>query len=250
MILTNGDIYEVFLKTKEHAEVARFLLEKYGDSAGSFESLKSKIRKIIQKRPRKGTDSDEVKFWNKKEFLNLPEVMEEKECETEKQDNTQKESDEFQKNSHGGCRQGAGRNKVRLSDCKTNRTARSILKPKIDELLKFATEQGVEFDEVLEMFKEIGPKKVKKIEIEIPHDDALGFFFNAEHSSRSWTELRLFLLKYGVVIPTRNDIDEEKKKLLPPISVEEIKSSIDYGVLIEDTVKGECNIISNVRHLY
>ena len=84
------------------------------------------------------------------------------------------------------------------------------------------------------MLKEMLPGRPKRNEIKIPSDDAVGFFFNEEHSSRSWTELRLFYLKYRVVLPTRNVVDEEKRKLLPPITVEEIKTSV------EDTVKGKC----------
>ena len=71
--------------------------------------------------------------------------------------------------------------------------------------------------------------------------DATPFYFNEGYSSRSWTELRLFLLKYNVNIPTRNEIDAEKKTIHPDITYHEIKSFVDYHELIEDTVQGNFN---------
>ena len=62
-------------------------------------------------------------------------------------------------------------------------------------------------------------------------------FFLQDFSTRSWTELRLFFKKYDIILPTRNAIDEEKKKFHPPITVEEIKSSVQYGELIQNTVE-------------
>ena len=59
------------------------------------------------------------------------------------------------------------------------------------------------------------------------------------YSNRSYTELRLFLKEFNVQLPTRNNLDVEKSKLHPTITVEQIKSSVNYQELVEDTVKGE-----------
>ncbi|CAL4216742.1 unnamed protein product, partial [Meganyctiphanes norvegica] len=75
---------------------------------------------------------------------------------------------------------------------------------------------------------------------------ATSFFFNEGFSSRSWTELRLFLKQFGVELPTRNTIDEEKKKLHPNIAVQEIKSCVQYKDLVEDTLKGLLKISNYV----
>ena len=70
--------------------------------------------------------------------------------------------------------------------------------PKIDKLLEFATHQGVTQEEVIELLEEKKSKKKKGYVAEVPIDEAVAFYFNQEHSTRSWTELRLFLGKYGV----------------------------------------------------
>ena len=116
--------------------------------------------------------------------------------------------------AHGGCRNRAGRSKLRLSDKPGKRTAHSILQPKIDELLEFATDQGVTYEEVIELLEEKRRKKKKGpvYVAEVPINEAVAFYFNQEHSTRSWTELRLFLGQYGLKLPTRNDINRKKKK--------------------------------------
>ncbi|CAL4224806.1 unnamed protein product, partial [Meganyctiphanes norvegica] len=80
--------------------------------------------------------------------------------------------------------------------------------------------------------------KKQKPEIIIPTEDATAFYFNEKYSTRSWTELRLFLLKFNVKLPKRNDIDIEKKNLHPTIISQEIKSFVHYPDLIDDTVQG------------
>ena len=133
-----------------------------------------------------------------------------------------------------------GRPRSRLSDQPTRKTVCHILQPKIDELVAFADEQGVSIEQLLEMLKShTGNKHVKRSRTEnvIPTDDAAAFFFLQDFSTRSWTELRLFFKKYDIILPTRNAIDEEKKKFHPPITVEEIKSSVQYGELIQNTVE-------------
>ena len=111
------------------------------------------------------------------------------------------------------------------------------MKPKIDNLIEFAEEQGVSYEDVLDLLAERSSKKKKNV-IQIPTDAATSFFFNEGFSARSWTELRLFLKQFNVELPTRNTIDTEKTKLHPKITSHEIKSFVHYKDLIEDTVKG------------
>jgi hypothetical protein len=126
-----------------------------------------------------------------------------------------------------------GRPKARLSDQPKKRTVMQIMLPKIEELVDLAKDQGVSFDEIIELLSVVSGRKRQKSTVQIPLDESMAFFFNETHSSRSWTELRLFMLKYGVELPSRNQIDE-KKKLLHP----QIKSSVKYKDLIENTVQG------------
>ena len=93
--------------------------------------------------------------------------------------------------------------KSRLSDLPKKRTVNQIMQPKIDELMQFAAEQGFLIEDVMELMGQRCQKKAKTTKVEIPIKDSLGFF-NSTHSSRSWTELRLFLLKFGVELPTRH----------------------------------------------
>ena len=112
-----------------------------------------------------------------------------------------------------------------------------ILQPKIDELMQFAAEQWVSI-KGMELICQKCQKMARTIEVVIPIEDSLGIFFNSIHSSRSLTELRLFLLRFWVELPTRNIIDQHKKSMHPPILVQEIKNSVQYTDLICNTVKG------------
>ena len=132
---------------------------------------------------------------------------------------------------------GPGHPKSTLADNPVRRTVRQIMKPKIDDLIEFAEEQGVAFEDVVELLEQRCSKR-KLNTVYIPNDAATSFFFNEGFSSRSWTELRLFLKPFNIELPTRNNIDLAKKKLHLKITTHEIKSFVQYKDLIEDTVKG------------
>ena len=214
MSVTNAEIFTLWTeKGKNFKDVATELVERYGENVvGTARQVYDKVKRRIESRPKKPVGSDIYKQWEKELCFNT--------------------------NEHGGIREGAGRHKSTLSDHPKSRTTKNILQPKIEELLIFANEQGVGLEEVIESISQNYSKKAQRVEIEIPKDAATAFFFYEYHSQRSWTELRLFLKTYGVILPTRNTIDEEKKKLMPPITVQEIKSSVDYEILVENTVKG------------
>ena len=133
--------------------------------------------------------------------------------------------------------------KLKLSDNPGERTARNIKKPIVDELLDKAEQQGISYEELLEVLAiRCNKYKKQKPEIIIPTEDATAFYFNEKYSTRSWTELCLFLLKFNVKLPKRNDIDIEKKNLHPTIISQEIKSFVHYPDLIDDTVQGNFTI--------
>ena len=211
MKTTNSEAVKL-LETSSIGDVARELHAKFGDEAGSASSIKARLHRLRSAKPKKG--SAQYAAWASTAFL---EILEFNSSEV----------------------LGRGRPKLRLSDQPKKRTIDQIMQPKIEELLQFADEQGVTVEEVLELVTQRCHNKSKcKGRTEIPVDESVAFYFNNNHSSRSWTELRLFLLKFGIQLPTRNDIDLQKKSLHPTIHVEEIKSFVHYKDLVDNTVRG------------
>ena len=107
-------------------DVAVELVDRYGENVvGNAKQVYLKVKRTIDMRPRRRSiESDIYKEWENKYFLNI--------------------------NEHGGLRGGAARQKSKLSDYPKNRTTKNILQPKIDELVNFANEQGVDLDELFE----------------------------------------------------------------------------------------------------
>ena len=205
------------LKNQSIGEVANALIIKFGEEIGSINTVKANINRMKNGKPRKSQMSPESIYWSNTVFYQVeePEYDSEMEIETK----------------------GPGQPKSRLVDNPVSKTVRKIMKPKIDELIKFADSQGVKYEDVIKLLEQ-RYKKTKPNSVHIPTDSATSFFFNEGFSSRSWTELRLFLKQFGVELPTRNTIDEEKKTLHPNIAVQEIKSCVQYKDLVEDTLKG------------
>ena len=61
---------------------------------------------------------------------------------------------------HGGIRDKAGRPKMRLSERPGKRTIQAIMKPRMDELVQFADDQGIDYDEVIELMEEEETEKI------------------------------------------------------------------------------------------
>ena len=66
----------------------------------------------------------------------------------------------------------------------------------------------------------------------------MGFLFIHKYTERGWTELRLWLKKFGVDLPTRNEIDSEKKKLAIPLTKNVLKASADFQDVLKNTASG------------
>ena len=131
----------------------------------------------------------------------------------------------------------------------TKKTQRQKLQPLIDSVSKFAQDEGLTFKQVVDRLNDEvhENKKKSKNTISIPIEEVTPFYFNGGFSTRSWTELRLFLIKFGVEIPPRNKIDIEKKTLSPQIITQEIKSCVTYPDLIHDTVSGRLTTVTNTH---
>ena len=117
-MLTYGKVWDIYMQSKRNiTTTASKLLEIHGPCLGSLESLKSKIRRILAKRPHK----IEMRETWREQLLFADEAVPSK------------------------------------------RTVHSIMQPKIDELLGFAEEQGVSYDEVLDLLKEKKNKKQRSV---------------------------------------------------------------------------------------
>ena len=228
MKITNSQVYDIYkIMGCNYASMARQLTETYGNFLGDIESIKAKARRAFQKRPHK---KNLLSLWNQKvmfeEAVAVEEVKPAAVGETHPLD-------------HGGIRNKAGRPKMRLSERPGKRTIQAIMKPRMDELVQFADDQGIDYDEVIELLEDRKKKKQKRCLVEIPVEDAVALYFNQEHSSRSWTELRLFLEEYDVRLPTRNEVDCMKKEMLPGgITCNEVKSDVNFDDLVSNTARG------------
>lgn len=183
--------------------------------------FKTKVRRLLEKKPKKSKDSDIYQGWLSTSFFEIPELQ--------------------PLNASGDAASNPnGRPSKRLRDSPHKKTVDSLLEQTISDLTTYAEEQGVTVDHLLELIaSRVSPKKTKvQTHVIIPEDEAVAFYFNEGYSSRSWTELRVFLSHFGVELPTRNTIDNKKKNLGPPILSQEIKCSVTYPDLIQDTVEG------------
>lgn len=226
--MTYGEIICLMERQSSIPDLARELIKQFGKDIGSVGQLKAKFYRIKASMPHKGKDSIKYREWSNTLFYN--------EKQPDYDEDLQSESEDQGENNNHACR---GRPKLRLCDKPAKRTKKEILRPKINELVQFAEDQGVDLEDLIDLINEKCKKNYKKTTvIQIPSDAATAFYFNQGFSSRSWTELRLFIKKYGVELPPRNEIDVMKKELHPQIKVEEIKSSVRYSELIENTVKG------------
>ena len=218
------DVFEVVdaCNGDEHLAAAS-LFEKWNLSQDENLSQRNVLRSIRRiKKPKTKIDSDEYKGFLESSFLEL-----------------EIENPAFQELTAGGDAHYKGRRPAKtLGDNPHKRTQRNILDKPITDLINFAEEQGVSLEHLLELITARVQSKKQKAKVIIPEDEAVAFYFNEGFSSRSWTELRVFLLQFDVELPTRNMIDSKKQNLAPTMISHEIKCSVTYPDLIKDTVDG------------
>ena len=69
----------------------------------------------------------------------------------------------------------------------------------------------------------------------IPVADATALIFNVNLSTTQYQMIRTICLKHGLVFPTRNDIDTQKKLYHPMITSTQLKSCVSPGDLLDET---------------
>lgn len=225
--IKNTDVIDALIKGKDDPMLAaEYLLEKFEISNITALPLKRKISRL--KKPKVSKTSEKYIQWLSSTFIEFEEDTESIQLGPSG-DNTGNVSD---------LRNFGGRPNKRLCDNPSRNTTAQIMEKPIQYLIDFAADQRIPLDEVIDILNEHCCKKKKVTKVSIPTEDATTYFLNGGFSSRSWTELRLFLLKYDVELPTRNSIDSLKTEFQPKVISQEIKCSVSYPELLHDTVKG------------
>ena len=181
----------------DEATAVEALLDTF-PAVGNIQSMQRRIERMKKSKPKKAKTSREYQDWLESPFISF--------CTSSfaggSAENIFSTTPEVSKSK--------GRPGKRLSESPCADTIKNTMAPEIDRLKTFAEQQGVAFEHVINL---LTPEHSKKpnVKCTIPKNEALALFFNAGFSSRGWTELRLFLLRFGVELPTRNEIDNEKK---------------------------------------
>ena len=117
-------------------------LNEYGEKIGTKASLYNRINRLKTGKPKKRNDSTECIEWANTIFY-------------QEQVLTDDDSDmEIEVDIKG-----PGHPKSRLANKPVRKTVRRIMKPKIDNLIEFAEEQGVSYEEVVDLMAERCSKK-------------------------------------------------------------------------------------------
>ena len=120
-------------------------------------------------------------------------------------------------------RKRAGRHHSTLADQPCNKTAQTILKPKAEELEKFAAGQKISNEEALKMLISECNRKwklnanVDKVKASIPLLDAAAMIYNVNLSTNQYQTIRSICLPFNIHFPIRNEVDRMKARFHPPI---------------------------------
>ena len=204
------------------SQAASFVLEKWQHLNLNYNTLKTRIGRL--KRPKVSKDSAKYEEWLRNDF------------HVETDQAMGPEGDALVLGNRG-------RPQKRLSDNPSRNTKAKLVEEPLNYIVNFAEEQGVPLEEVINLLNERCESKKKKEAVQIPVEEACAYFLNGGYSTRSWTELRQFLLRFDVELPTRNEIDIHKVSYQPPILSQEIKCSVDYPSLVKDTTCGLLDVV-------
>ena len=134
----------------------------------------------------------------------------------------------------------AGRPKKRLSDNPGDKTENKILDSIIQQIEEAASEQNVDPQLLLNKLvlrSQCKWGREKQITKDLPVEDACALVYNLNLSIQQYQKLCIHMKDFGIEIPTRNDIDVQKKKLMCEYKVESTKTYCDFDILVTDTVQ-------------
>ena len=105
----------------------------------------------------------------------------------------------------------------------------------------FAEENNITCEKALERIVEKCTRKwqIKESKKSVVIEGAVSVMFNIGLSISQYQLLRTLCLPY-FCLPTRNSIDTYKKGLYPPIEAQQLKASVNMGLLQQETFKACC----------
>ena len=245
--ITNKVVFDTYLKqtdgtVKQKVSCTYAILNKLckesnvcWDFSEKIFNREKKIEGLIKKRREiRFKTTDEIESWEKEVFVQTKAVVENQqlpptgpvECGMSSQIKTEKR----------------GRPKKRLSDDPGDKTSHKILDNLLDNLACFAKEHNVTTGALLRALMERWAQHSSEEEVSVNKSDmtdlqAVSLIYNINLSLNQYQELRLELLKHGFKLPVRNEVDTEKKTLLPlSITSAEVKTSCDIEEVISQTV--------------
>ena len=143
-----------------------------------------------------------------------------------------------------------GRPRKRLSEQMCSKTQGKILDSILETLEKHSEEQNIGKKELLNLLIKKAQNKWKDecteivaksraVEKDVPIPDACALMLNLNLSINQYQLLRLYLLPFGISLPTRNKCSDHKKTLLPSqneIQREAVKTSVSLQTLVYQTI--------------
>ena len=116
-----------------------------------------------------------------------------------------------------------------------------ILKPAVDFIEQFALGQNISKEDALSMISDecnrVWKTKSEKPKASLSINDATALIYNVNFSLTMYQSHRSFCFPSGLIFPTRNAIDSFKNTLHPPVLICELKSSVSFEMLLEETAR-------------
>ena len=114
------------------------------------------------------------------------------------------------------------------------------MKEMVEAVEEFAERHKLAKEDVLQMTVDecnrTWHSSIKNTKCTIPVVEATALLYNVNLSTNQYQMIRTVCLKYGVVFPPRNSIDNMKKMFHPEITSYQLKSSVDVTSLLDETV--------------
>lgn len=137
-----------------------------------------------------------------------------------------------------------GRPKLSLADNPSKRTTLNLLTDPVEAIEEFAKTQGIDNEAALQLIIDRCKTKwkVHNEQTSIPIEDATALAYNCNFSTRQYQNIKSVLQDFDFRMPTRNAVDVFKKDLHPKITCLELKSSVNYRSLVNQTISAIVDI--------
>ena len=192
-----------------------------------MKKIASRFTYLITSRPNNKSASEVQEEWNSRTFHeNIPLVASQK-------------------------RASVGRPSLTLGDDPCAKTARNILKEQVECIELFAKEQNISNSDALDKLVAECRRKWKTSEVKkmnaVPVESATAIMYCLNLSTNQYQLLRTMCLTHDIDFPKRNDIDDYKKSLHPPIKSLELKAAVEMDILLHETSSALVKL--NAKHV-